>query len=406
MSAPLIAMSKGLAAEIERLQNQLLESAPRSLSAAVQEAFRAVPRHAFVRHYLVGGRMVHVTEENLGQHLAMIYHNGTLLLWSDEAKRLCSTISQPTLVLLMLQQLNLAAGHKVFELGAGSGWYAGLMGHVVGASGRVYSSEIIPEIAAQAQESLAALGIANVEILPGDGGDGHAAGAPFDRAVFTAGTYDLPEAFHQQVRVGGLLQLVLKLRAGGDHLYLLEKKADCFETTRGTLCAFVPMVGKYDSSAVHPLALHELPGWSELRHREVDRRDFWWGAGERPPFLETGGARSFLSITEPHFQAFCDERSDRRNPEGWFVGVFDPGAHSLVVARRGKLLSYGNTLARDRFLARMHAWIDLGMPSASTMRLRVFPTHAAYAPQASEWLVKQPGSHFVWSLNNAEPAAP
>lgn len=256
-------MSRRQAATIECLQERILEAAG-PLAPEVRAAFRAVPRHAYVPHFLSGGRQVAITPENLDAHLPLLYHNGTLLLWQDEARGLCSTISQPTLVLLMLQQLALRPGLTVFEVGAGSGWNAALLGHLVGPAGRVYSSEIVPEMAALARASIAAQGVANVTILSGDGAEGFPPAAPFDRVVFTAGTYDLPAVFHDQVRAGGLLQLVLKMRGGGDLLYLLERTADGFEADRGMPCAFVPMLGQYDSSSGPGAALADLPAAAEL----------------------------------------------------------------------------------------------------------------------------------------------
>jgi protein-L-isoaspartate O-methyltransferase len=78
----------------------------------------------------------------------------------------------------MLDMLQLRAGQTVFELGAGSGWNAALMGQLVGPEGHVYSLELIREIAKTAAETIAMLGINNVSIIPGDGGEGYAVGAP------------------------------------------------------------------------------------------------------------------------------------------------------------------------------------------------------------------------------------
>src|SRR6185436_7698525 len=110
----------------------------------------------------------------------------------------------------------LQPGQRVFELGAGSGWNAALMGRLVGSAGQVYSLEIIPEVAQMARETIEQWEIKNVQILQGDGGDGYSAGAPYDRAIFTAGSYDLPRCFHEQIKVGGLLLIVIKSEGGGD----------------------------------------------------------------------------------------------------------------------------------------------------------------------------------------------
>lgn len=387
--------------QIERLQNQVLsigESVAQPITAATQAAFRAVPRHRFVTRYRAREKIVTVTPETLSQHLPTIYANGVLSLWEDKENGIYSTISQPTLVLQMLDFLKLADGQTVFELGAGSGWNAALMGYLVGPKGRVFSMEIIPEIADAARKAVADFGATNVEIITGDAGDGCLAGAPYDRAVFTAGSYDLPRALHDQMRVGGILLMVVKVEGGGDQLLILEKKAAFFESSQGILCAFVPMTGKHACSGSRPICIDELPGWSELRTRQVEQRGFWWGGNVEGLSWSSVGIRSFLSITDPHFRVFYERGKNALDPRDWFCGVFDADAQSLVVSQNGLLVSYGNFTARDQLFARLHEWVDFGMPSMAAMNLRVYPSNAEAPKGPQQWIVKRNESTFVWSL--------
>jgi protein-L-isoaspartate(D-aspartate) O-methyltransferase len=94
-------------------------------------------------------------------------------------------------------------GQTVFEVGAGSGWNAALMAQLVGPTGAVYSAEIVPELAHRAADTIRAAEITNVHAILADGGEGHAGGGPYDRFVFTAGTYDLPRPFYDQVKPHG-----------------------------------------------------------------------------------------------------------------------------------------------------------------------------------------------------------
>jgi Protein-L-isoaspartate(D-aspartate) O-methyltransferase (PCMT) len=80
---------------------------------------------------------------------------------------------------------NSERGRLFSNLVPGSGWNAALMGNLVGAEGHVYSLELISEVAKTAAETIATLGIKNVNIIAADGGEGYAAGAPYDRAIFT-----------------------------------------------------------------------------------------------------------------------------------------------------------------------------------------------------------------------------
>lgn len=199
------------------------------LSPEVVEAYRACPRHLFIK-------------ENYS--IEEMYADYPLGIYQD--KNFVSTISQPSFVLLMLDMLGLDPGHKVFELGAGSGWNAALMGYIVGPHGKVVSLEIIPDLARESRENLKQLGIKNVFIMEGDGARGYPEEAPYDRGVFTAGSTDLPRAFHEQIKVGGKLLFVLQGHFDSDLLILLEKKEDHFESLRTMACQFVPLKGPSD----------------------------------------------------------------------------------------------------------------------------------------------------------------
>src|SRR5262245_17686584 len=113
----------------ERLQRQLLEQSryiyhDTPISRATANAYLATPRHLFVTRYREwGSRAWHdVGTENLHDHLAALYANRPLVLFGEDDDDIPSTISSPSFVLRMLDMLQLKPGHKVLELGAGSGW--------------------------------------------------------------------------------------------------------------------------------------------------------------------------------------------------------------------------------------------------------------------------------------------
>ena len=140
-----------------KYQQQLLEQARRAyqetpLSDATVKAYLATPRHLFVTRYREHGNRewYEVRDENLHEHLATLYADRPLTLFGDDDSSVPSTISQPSFVLRMLDLLQLESGHRVFELGAGSGWNAALIAQLVGESGSVHSLEIIPEIGRRA----------------------------------------------------------------------------------------------------------------------------------------------------------------------------------------------------------------------------------------------------------------
>jgi protein-L-isoaspartate(D-aspartate) O-methyltransferase len=371
------------------------------ISEAVTSAYLQIPRHVFVKRYRQWGTKAwhEVHEANLAEHLATLYANGPLILFGDDDDDVPSTISQPSFVLHMLDMLQLQPGQTVFELGAGSGWNAALMGHLVSPGGQVYSLEIISEVAKMAADSIGLLGITNVHIIEADGGEGYAAGAPYDRAIFTAGTYDLPHHFYEQMRERGLLLIVMKNEGGGDNLFLLRKTADHFESLESEPCGFVQLRGKYAIKSLEPIPLELLPEWSELQQHEISRTPFWWGGkGKAGLMWRTLGIRSFLGIAEPAFRAFKTEKAETRARAEHFFGLWDQAHRSLVLARDDGLIAYGSAVAKERLLQQVRQWVELGMPSAACLTLQVYPSGVPLLAGEHAWLVKRPESQFLWSL--------
>lgn len=398
---------------VSKYQRQLLDQAQQTyhatpISVATVQAFLATPRHLFVRRYRerASKEWREVNTQNLSEHLATLYADSPLTLFGDDDNAIASTISQPSFVLRMLDLLQLQPGQTVLEVGAGSGWNAALIGHLVGPSGAVFTLEIIPQVAERAAATIADLGLTNIHVINADGGDGYAASAPYDRVVFTAGTYDIPRQFFEQMRPGALLLVVIKNAGGGDNLFLLEKVDDHFESRYAIPCGFVQLTGKYKIDSLDPLPVDALPRWNELRHREVGRRPFWWGGKGREWFMwQTSGIRSFLGITEPLFRAFKVPRSDSAAIEQQYWGLWDAARTSLVVARDDELISYGNEQAMERLLQLVHRWVDLGMPTASSFQLRVFRSDHPVASEDGQWIVRRQDSQFVWTLRESSAQA-
>jgi protein-L-isoaspartate(D-aspartate) O-methyltransferase len=391
-----------------KYQRQLLDKTRQiyhqtPISDATVQAFLAVPRHLFVRRYRERGskEWCEVNEGNLDQHLATLYADNPLTLFGDDDDHVPSTISQPSFVLRMLDLLQFQPGQTVLELGAGSGWNAALIGQLVGPSGNVYSLEIIPEIAKRAADTIAELGITNVHVVAADGGDGYAAGGPYDRITFTAGTYDLPRQFYEQIKPGGLLLAVIKNEGGGDNLFLLQKVDDHFESRHSMPCGFVQLSGKYKTESLDPITIEALPEWSEVQRQEVARRAYWWGGKGREWFMwQTVGIRSFLGVTEPLFRAFKIVRAHPAATEQLYFGLWDRDNMSLVLARDDELISYGNARATEHLLQAVHEWVDLGMPAASSFTLRVYRSDRPVATRGHQWIVKRQESQFLWSAED------
>jgi protein-L-isoaspartate(D-aspartate) O-methyltransferase len=391
---------------VEKYQYQLLEQTQSlyhrtPISDETVRAYLATPRHDFVKRYREWGTTTwhEVRADNVAEHAATLYANRPLILFGDDDAHIPSTISQPSFVLHMLDLLQIQPGHSIFELGAGSGWNAALLGQLVRPDGHVYSLEIIPEIAATAMNTLDRLHINNVHVVAADGGEGHVAGAPYDRAIFTAGTYDLSHCFYDQIKDGGLLLIVMKNEGGGDTLFLLRKTRDYFESLKSMPCSFVQLRGKHQVDHLDPVTVDTIPEWAELQNKEVARVPFWWGGEGAESFLwRTLGIRSFLGITESLFRTFKTTNTDPHSQEEHYFGLWDHAHGSLVLAKEESLIGYGTTAAMDRLLQRVRQWVELGMPSTASFALRVYPKETVVTLSKNQWLVQRTESQFLWSL--------
>lgn len=146
------------------------------------------------------------------------------------------TTSQPSLIALMLQALQLSRRETVLEVGTGLGYEAALLGRM---ARQVWTIEIFPELAAMARSNLARSGTGNVEVVVGDGSEGLSAHAPYDAIVLAAATPRISAALVDQLAEGG--RLVAPLGRGGDEVVRLFVKQDG-RLHKGTVLAFARFV--------------------------------------------------------------------------------------------------------------------------------------------------------------------
>jgi protein-L-isoaspartate(D-aspartate) O-methyltransferase len=149
------------------------------------------------------------------------------------------TISQPWVVAAICQALDLHGSERVLEIGTGSG-YSGAVLAQLGA--RVVSLERVPELAEGARRSLERLGIANVEVVVGDGSRGYPAGAPYDAIAVHAATPEAPHSLLAELGPDG--RLVVPIATGSADLLtaFVRENGDLRQETIGP-CRFVPLIG-------------------------------------------------------------------------------------------------------------------------------------------------------------------
>jgi protein-L-isoaspartate(D-aspartate) O-methyltransferase len=115
------------------------------------------------------------------------------------------TISQPTTVMMMTNALELNNGDMVFEIGTGSGYQTAIIAEIVGPSGKVISTEIVPELVSFAKQNLEKAGIKNIEIFEEDGSKGMKEMGPFDRIIITAASREFPPPLLDQLKPEGII---------------------------------------------------------------------------------------------------------------------------------------------------------------------------------------------------------
>lgn len=191
------------------------------LDPAVLEVMNDVPRHAFV------------PEDVRGE----AYEDRPLPIGHGQ------TISQPFMVALMTDLLDLEDGDKVLEIGTGSGYQAAVLSPL---ADQVYSIEIVPELGRTAAEALEQAGYANVETTVGDGYYGWPDQAPFDAIVVTAAASHIPPPLIEQLKPGGRMIVPVGSAFYSQQLMLVEKTVDGKITTRQLLpVRFVPLTGEH-----------------------------------------------------------------------------------------------------------------------------------------------------------------
>jgi protein-L-isoaspartate(D-aspartate) O-methyltransferase len=148
------------------------------------------------------------------------------------------TISQPLVVARMCELLELTDADRVLDVGTGSGYHAAMLGRL---AAEVWSVEVRPELARQAEANLAAAGVDNVTVVVGDGTLGHIACAPYDAINVAAAAPEIPGALEAQLAPGG--RLVMPVGRGVQRLVRVHRRSDSTLDRRlGDAVRFVPLV--------------------------------------------------------------------------------------------------------------------------------------------------------------------
>ena len=210
-------LDKKLEARMKMVQTQIRRRGVTDKDVLL--AMETVPRHEFVPD----------------QYEAQAYADHPLPIGHGQ------TISQPYIVALMTELLNLNTTDRVLEIGTGSGYQAAILAQIVS---EVYSVEIVEPLAVEASERLERLGYGNIHTLHADGYYGWEEHAPFDAIIVTAAPDHIPQPLVQQLKDGGKLVIPVGPPGGYQTLWEITKQGETYKKRNVTGVLFVPLTGE------------------------------------------------------------------------------------------------------------------------------------------------------------------
>jgi protein-L-isoaspartate(D-aspartate) O-methyltransferase len=381
-----------------------------------------------------------------------VYSDRVIAAKKDSEGHWLSSSSQPAIMAIMLEQLDLQPGHKVLEIGAGTGYNAALMAHIVGESGQVVAVEIDEDLTEAARRHLAAAGYEQVQAVCADGGYGYPDAAPFDRIILTVAAGDITPAWWDQLKPGGRIVLPLMLK-GSMKSVAFERVDDHLASLSVKDCGFIPLRGAFALALPSRVQVGPEPGLVVEVQNElsVDLEavfEFLKGAPrDWPADLEVifwdlvgGGLWTWLALHEPgvcHLLA-VDETVEREIAPAVMVlegehtqagtavllektglaalvrapsqaiprvpedQLFAPGSPALQpFALYVRQFGPDESVAR-RLLARVEAWKSAGRPASDRMQIRAYRKDMDYNPSESEILLERAWTKLVlnWTTSS------
>lgn len=347
----------------------------------VEQAFLKVPRAAFLP----------------ADARAQAYHDAPVVIRRDPDGTVVSTSSQPGMMALMIEQMRLTTGMNILEIGAGSGYNAAIMQHIVGRSGRVTSVEYDPVIASTAQDNLQRAAMGEITVVHADGSGGFSPRAAYDRIIATVGVYDLPRHWVRQLKPRGMIVAPLWLEGFQfSGAFQLQPDGSLY-SERSLPCSFLRMRGPF---AGPPVEMRLGPGGamqllsSGVAGGQIDpamlasmgsdqsegflgiRLSPWEISTQLVPYL-------LLALKHPYFMASFTIADGQQvfGLTGQGFAVLSRGSACFVPLNGGgTTLTLGAAAADLALQDAITTWERDGRPGAEQLRLRLSPL-ASSAPR-------------------------
>jgi len=289
----------------------------------------------------------------------------------------------------MLEELHLEPGMKVLEIGAGTGWNAALMGHIVGPQGYVYSIDIQTDVARRARQHIRRQGVQNVMIITRDGGNGYQKEAPYDRIITTVACPDISPHWMDQLKEGGALLITLQDMPGESACIMarLWKQKDHLKGEVVSLPGFMVLQGKYGISAPSP--------------REAKKRLDRIKAGRKPikkpaPWICWHPRMRYWMSRELLFFANLEGMSLETTGKQYILSCKD--TESVCITDDDNIEVYGSEESYLAFEAIARKWINLGAPRRNSYLVEVWPKQAVKRKPKNGWLIQRNHSQLIFRL--------
>lgn len=369
------------------------------MSEPLKQAIINTPRHLFLEQYKLRNETTwhEVSDANLHEHLFRIYQDQPLALIHPPGGIVLSAQSKPSFIFSLVDRLEIGKGNNILEIGSGSGWLAAVMADLTGPFGKVFGVEILTDAVKLSRASLARANVANVHIVESDGMDGFKEAAPYDRVVITASTDTFPAWLFDQVRIGGRVMIPLVIPGGGDCMFLVERKADRFESLSSILSLSVPMGGRGTAKTRY---LMDRPDAEQLRRRPITHLQWPANSFAGNDFLErTLECRFFLSITENDFVAYnIDPPGSPLRQTNLAFGIEDRNSGSIALATARGIVTFGTAEARRRLESAIVGWRQLRQNRVVNFDLSVYPGSSLINDSHNGWIRKSGPSTLLWKL--------
>jgi len=340
---------------------------------ALAAAFGAVPREVFVADGFrtMDGRWLTAADPDF---LVEVYRNDALVTKVDDGVPVSSS-SQPSLMAIMIDALDVRPGMRVLEIGAGTGYNAALLA-ALGA--QVTSVDVQPDVVERARRALACAGVTGVTVVLADGYAGFPSGAPYDRIIVTVGVTGASPAWFDELGPEGY-GLAPVFHAGGHPILRLHREPGGPPRGRGVcgagfMTAAGPLGARYPWAHPEPLRSGALPA-PTLR-----RPGRWYPPLELRRYHDLSVAAGAWNSRVTHGGILGEEDVD-------WVLLDETGAGGAGIARNGAILAVGSTAGRyaDQAAAVLDRWEWSGAPEVADwnvdLALAGDPARPVWAPR-------------------------